>query len=58
MESAFFWYVTACIALTLVAAVMVKDPSKNSTLEADLQPTAAEKAQGEPALVTSGRSAS
>jgi MHS family alpha-ketoglutarate permease-like MFS transporter len=58
MESAFFWYVTACIALTLVAAVTVKDPSKNSTLEADRQPTEAEKAQGEAALVTSGRSAS
>jgi MFS transporter, MHS family, alpha-ketoglutarate permease len=43
MESAFFWYVTACIALTLVAAIMVKDPSKNSTLEADLQPTDTEK---------------
>jgi MHS family alpha-ketoglutarate permease-like MFS transporter len=38
VESTFFWYVTACIALTLVAAIMVKDPSKNSTLEADLQP--------------------
>jgi MFS transporter, MHS family, alpha-ketoglutarate permease len=58
MESAFFWYVTACIALTLVAAITVKDPSKNSTLEADLQPTEAEKAQGEAVLATSGRSAS
>ena len=58
MESAFFWYVTACIALTLVAAIMVKDPSKNSTLEADLQPTEAEKAQGEAVLVSSGPSAS
>jgi MHS family alpha-ketoglutarate permease-like MFS transporter len=36
-ESAFFWYVTGCIALTLVAAVMVKDPAKTSQLEADLQ---------------------
>jgi MHS family alpha-ketoglutarate permease-like MFS transporter len=58
MESTFFWYVTGCIALTLVAAIMIKDPSKNSTLEADLQPTEAEKAQGGAVLVTSGRSAS
>jgi MHS family alpha-ketoglutarate permease-like MFS transporter len=36
-ESVFFWYVTGCIALTLVAAVMVKDPAKGSQLEADLQ---------------------
>ncbi|MFF2347818.1 MFS transporter [Pseudarthrobacter sp. NPDC058119] len=45
MESTFFWYVTGCIALTLVAAIMVKDPSKNSMLEADLQPFAAEEAE-------------
>jgi MHS family alpha-ketoglutarate permease-like MFS transporter len=38
-ESVFFWYVTGCIALTLVAAVMVKDPAKSSQLEADLQKT-------------------
>ncbi|MGN7201337.1 MFS transporter [Arthrobacter sp. SAFR-044] len=43
-ESAFFWYVTVCIALTLVAAVMVKDPAKNSTLEADLHAGEADKA--------------
>ncbi|MET1154710.1 MFS transporter [Arthrobacter sp.] len=36
-ESVFFWYVTGCIALTLVAAIMVKDPAKSSQLEADLQ---------------------
>jgi MHS family alpha-ketoglutarate permease-like MFS transporter len=36
-EPVFFWYVTGCIALTLVAAVMVKDPAKTSQLEADLQ---------------------
>ncbi|MEN8585099.1 hypothetical protein ABFP37_20625, partial [Burkholderia sp. RS01] len=58
MESTFFWYVTGCIALTLVAAIMIKDPSKNSTLEADLQPTEAEKAQGAAVLVTSGPGAS
>lgn len=33
VESMFFWYVTGCIALTLVAAVMVKEPSKNSQLD-------------------------
>lgn len=32
-ESMFFWYVTGCIGLTLVAAILVKEPSKNSTLE-------------------------
>ncbi|MDP9693863.1 UNVERIFIED_ORG: MHS family alpha-ketoglutarate permease-like MFS transporter [Arthrobacter globiformis] len=57
MESTFFWYVTGCIALTLVAAIMVKDPSKNSTLEADLQPTEAEKANAEAVLGRSSRTA-
>lgn len=57
LESSFFWYVTACIALTLVA-IMVKDPSKNSTLEADLQPTEAEKANAGADLVASARGAS
>ncbi|MFH5877257.1 MFS transporter [Arthrobacter sp. NA-172] len=56
-ESAFFWYVTVCIALTLLAAVMVKDPAKNSTLEADLLPTAAEKANTEAVLGGSSRTA-
>jgi len=51
MESTFFWYVTGCIALTLVAAIMVKDPSKNSTLEADLEPLRTEKERiGSPKL--------
>jgi MHS family alpha-ketoglutarate permease-like MFS transporter len=57
MESTFFWYVTGCIALTLVAAIMVKDPSKNSTLETDLQPTEAEKANAEAVLGSSFRTA-
>ncbi|WP_423184460.1 MFS transporter [Arthrobacter sp. NyZ413] len=46
LESMFFWYVTACIALTLLAAVMVKEPSINSKLEPDLPPTA----QAEPVV--------
>lgn len=53
MESTFFWYVTGCIALTLVAAIMVKDPSKNSTLEADLRPTEADKAMAPSSTSTS-----
>ena len=32
-ESMFFWYVTGCIAVTLIAALMVTEPSKNSKLE-------------------------
>ena len=43
---------------TACSAIMVKDPSKNSALEADLQPTEAGKARGGAVLVTSGRSAS
>jgi MHS family alpha-ketoglutarate permease-like MFS transporter len=57
MEPTFFWYVTGCIALTLVAAIMVKDPSKNSTLETDLQPTEAEKANAVAVLGGSSRPA-
>ncbi|MFJ4208032.1 MFS transporter [Paenarthrobacter sp. NPDC089675] len=38
METTFFWYVTGCIALTLIASFMVKEPSRNSSLEADLEP--------------------
>ena len=33
MESTFFWYVTGCIALTMLAAFMVKEPSKNTHLD-------------------------
>ena len=33
VESAFFWYVTGCVALTGVAVLMVKEPSRNSTLD-------------------------
>lgn len=58
MESSFFWNVTACIALTLVAAIKVKDPSKNSTFEADQQPTEAKKANAEAELVASTRNVS
>ena len=32
-ESAFFWYVTGCVALTGIAVLMVKEPSRNSTLD-------------------------
>ena len=33
VESAFFWYVTACVALTGIAVLMVKEPSRHSTLD-------------------------
>src|SRR6185437_13857847 len=33
MESAFFWYVTGCVALTGIAVLLVKEPSRNSTLD-------------------------
>ena len=32
-ESAFFWYVTGCVALTGIAVLLVKEPSRNSTLD-------------------------
>ncbi|MFJ3777198.1 MFS transporter [Streptomyces sp. NPDC090075] len=33
-EIVFFWYVTACIALTFLATVLVREPSRASLLEA------------------------
>lgn len=33
VESAFFWYVTGCIALTAIAVFFVRESSTNSTLE-------------------------
>ena len=32
-ESGFFWYVTGCVALTGIAVLMIKEPSRNSTLD-------------------------
>ena len=32
-ESAYFWYVTGCVALTGIAVLLVKEPSRNSTLD-------------------------
>jgi MHS family alpha-ketoglutarate permease-like MFS transporter len=37
-EPLFFWYVTGCVALTGIAVALVKEPSRNSTL--DRLPTA------------------
>lgn len=54
IEPAFFWYVTGCIALTLIASIMLKEPSKNSTLETPTAETAAEPAtEKEPAGLSS-----
>ncbi|WP_212747182.1 hypothetical protein [Streptomyces montanus] len=32
-EVVFFWYVTACVALTFLATVFVREPSRTSLLE-------------------------
>ena len=32
-ESAFFWWVTGCIALTFLATLLVREPSRTSTLD-------------------------
>ncbi|USX53939.1 MFS transporter [Lentzea sp. HUAS12] len=32
-ESAYFWWVTGCISLTLIATLLVREPSRNSTLD-------------------------
>ena len=44
-ESAFFWYVTGCIALTFVATLLVREPSRKSHLDG-------EEAAPEPVLAT------
>lgn len=37
-ESLFFWYVTGCVGLTLIASICVADTMKNSRLEIDETP--------------------
>ncbi|MCD9879732.1 MFS transporter [Streptomyces guryensis] len=37
-EVVFFWYVTACIALTFLATLLVREPSRTSLLETDEAP--------------------
>jgi MFS transporter, MHS family, alpha-ketoglutarate permease len=37
-ESAYFWWVTGCIGLTLVATLLVREPSRNSTLDSSAAP--------------------
>jgi MHS family alpha-ketoglutarate permease-like MFS transporter len=32
-ESAFFWYVTGCIAVTFLTSLVVREPSRNSHLD-------------------------
>ncbi|MFI5662548.1 MFS transporter [Streptomyces sp. NPDC051684] len=34
-ETVFFWYVTGCVALTLLATLLVREPSRDSHLEAE-----------------------
>ncbi|MFD6072105.1 MFS transporter [Amycolatopsis lurida] len=37
-ESVFFWWVTGCIALTFVATLVVREPSRDSSLEIEVVP--------------------
>ncbi len=37
-ESVFFWWVTGCIALTFVATLVVREPSRGSSLEVSAAP--------------------
>lgn len=37
-ESVFFWWVTGCIALTFVATLVVREPSRDSALEVGVEP--------------------
>ncbi|OXM58910.1 alpha-ketoglutarate transporter [Amycolatopsis thailandensis] len=37
-ESVFFWWVTGCIALTFVATLVVREPSRDSSLEVSASP--------------------
>ncbi|MHC5256464.1 MFS transporter [Streptomyces sp. UC4497] len=34
-ETVFFWYVTGCVALTLLATLLVREPSRDSRLETE-----------------------
>ncbi|MGW2340505.1 MFS transporter [Streptomyces sp. NPDC001661] len=34
-ETVFFWYVTGCVALTLLATLLVREPSRDSQLETE-----------------------
>ncbi|MEB8338307.1 MFS transporter [Streptomyces endophyticus] len=38
-ETVFFWYVTGCVGLTLLATLLVREPSRDSRLESDLDAT-------------------
>ncbi|MFJ8930032.1 MFS transporter [Streptomyces sp. NPDC102364] len=48
-ETVFFWYVTGCVALTLLATLLVREPSRDSHLETE--PGAA-AAPAEPSATT------
>ncbi|WP_199746687.1 MULTISPECIES: MFS transporter [unclassified Amycolatopsis] len=37
-ESVYFWWVTGCIGLTFVATLVVREPSRRSSLEVEVQP--------------------
>lgn len=37
-ESVFFWWVTGCIGLTFVATLVVREPSRDSSLEVEVSP--------------------
>ncbi|MFJ9174405.1 MFS transporter [Streptomyces sp. NPDC102360] len=40
-ETVFFWYVTGCVGLTLLATLLVREPSRDSQLETEPGATAA-----------------
>ena len=51
-ESTYFWYVTGCVALTGIAVLMVKEPSRNSTLDKLPDPKSVSTVHHEPVLRT------
>jgi MFS transporter, MHS family, alpha-ketoglutarate permease len=57
VESMFFWYVTGCIALTFLAALVVKEPSKGSHLESERAPEAQASDQGAVPVASPARAA-
>ncbi|WP_055556673.1 MFS transporter [Streptomyces sp. NBRC 110028] len=51
-ESVFFWYVTGCMALTFLATLLVREPSRASTLEADSIVSSGQDLEKKPASLT------
>ncbi|MEU1801576.1 MFS transporter [Streptomyces sp. NPDC019937] len=51
-ESVFFWYVTGCMALTFLATLLVREPSRASTLETDSIVSSGQDLEKKPAPLT------